>query len=134
MLPAWAVRLRHCRTHDHSVHVIDEPLPGSGQAWEDAERAVKCAEQHVDSLVHLIADARKPPPPVYHAFPDTRKVAPQCMGLLFFLYPEATGTFPLLRLYCCAAQQCLVPLGAAGGPQSTPAAASRRGTESWVAF
>ena len=107
---------------------------GPGKAWEDAEHAVKCAEQHVDSLVQLIADARKPPPPVYHAFPDTRKVAPQCMGLLFFLYPEATGTFPLLRLYCCAAQQCLVPLGAAGGPQSTPAAASSRGTESWVAF
>lgn len=105
-----------------------------GQAYTKAKHEVRNAKAKIEGLERRIREARIPPPHVYQPLPDCRTHEDECRMLLFFLYPELTGSFALLRKYCCAAQQCFVPIGDSGNPEATSHPHSCKRSESWVAF
>eukprot|EP00892_Ulva_mutabilis_P000059 jgi/Ulvmu1/10053/UM059_0103.1 len=102
----------------------------AGMSYRAAMCAVKAVGICIEGLRKDIAQARLPPVHVYQALPDPRLERHACMALLFFLYPQHTGSFPLLRQYCCAAQQCFAPLPASAAGQET----AFRNKISWVEF
>ena len=98
-----------------------------GRACHDAYHTANQAARHVEDTEARLKDALRPPPPLQHAMPSTRDHPGACQMLLFFLYPQLTGSFPLLRQYCCAAQQCVLPLSAANEPSTA------QNTMAWAA-
>eukprot|EP00892_Ulva_mutabilis_P000031 jgi/Ulvmu1/10028/UM059_0077.1 len=112
----------------------DSPHTQPGRVYGMAKQAVRQAKQKVHHLNEQLAAAKVPPTHVYHPLPSPVTHSSTCQALLFFLYPQHTHSFPLLRQYCCAAQQCIVPLAASGAPQTPTHAGSHARTASWVDF
>ena len=143
LLPRRAQLLNRSRASadEHLKALTDDQARGfkkcqtiTGAACHQAAAVVRSVRGLIKSVKQRIAAATVPPPHVYQPLPDPRSQSKSAMALLFFLYPEKTGSLPLLRQYCCAAQQCMVPMNSSGGPQSTPQTDSEQRSVSWADY
>jgi len=105
-----------------------------GMAYHKAKQETRLAKQKVADLKRRLDAAKQPPPHVYQPLPNPMTCTTACQALLFFIYPQLTGSFPLLRQYCCAAQQCLVPVTDSGKPVPHGHQCSNRRADSWSTY
>ena len=105
-----------------------------GMAYHKAKQETRLAKQKVADLTRRLDAAKQPPPHVYQPLPNPMTCTTACQALLFFIYPQLTGSFPLLRQYCCAAQQCLVPVTDSGKPVPHGHQCSNRRADSWSTY